>query len=219
MSGGRHALDPQQDSLYRDLAAALVESGARDGEISLVGTSDEEMRERALEFVRDVVDSNPPVGADPTREGRLDRAAERLHAAGEPDVALVLYATRVEHWVNNMLVSAMRRRGMSRSDRREVLQSPLRAKTTWIWRMLFDTSMPDDVASPIAAISQRRDAFLHYRWPTITDDTASIADLCTAAPALMERLDQLETELLFGGARDRLRHVVVGGDVPTPNES
>lgn len=82
----------------------------RDGELVLEGLSDEEIRVETRAYLGQLAD-DPSMweGADPIMirrdyEGTLASEAAGHHDAGHFNIAILLQATRVEHWLDHMLV-------------------------------------------------------------------------------------------------------------------
>ena len=84
-----------------------------------------------------------------------------------------------------------------------------------IWHFLFHADFPADLRPRIKALADRRNRFLHYKWPAMDMATSQFDDqkaqakiLVGGAPQLIEELQVLEDDLIFAGRRGDLKRAV-----------
>jgi hypothetical protein len=98
----------------RDVLALIryiIIQAARDGELQLVGRSDADLRDSIQLFMRKLAESGWQAVMQSKHQPSLHRAAERFMQEDEHELAIVMYATAIEHWLNDMMEVGLRRRG------------------------------------------------------------------------------------------------------------
>lgn len=201
---------------FRQIALAFARH-VRDGEIVLEGRSAEEIRQDVAAYFERVANDGGEFGIRHDYEPTLASEASKHHEKGRYNPAIVLHATRVEHWLNHMVMWAVERRGFDEKYGKQVIrEATLRAKTGWLWHLLFDEPMPADLVIRIHALAEQRNAFVHYKWQAVSlDDPVgpdhSQAELSASGPQLVEDLQALEDRLVFGGMRDSLAAALMSG--------
>lgn len=166
--------------------------------------------------MRTLAESDCTFGAQIEHGPTLVRGATRFVNEGESYLAILLYATAVEHWVNGMLETGMRRQGNQLTSASE--RGTLALKLDIRWLQLLGSPFPSGLRDRILQLAEARNDFVHYKWPSLddaaTDDTA--ARLCREAPALLCALANVEDDVVFDGQRTRLETILVemglGGD-------
>lgn len=190
---------------FRDLLVGWAEGYVREGRLDVKGLTDEQIHGALMRLLKaDVVDTDEE-DCDPRPTisfgSSLLKEARRLEGRGQTDLAVMLYATWFEHWLNRMILSGVVKRGMVEDAGRRIIRtSSVEAKTGDVWRLLFDEDFPADIAAAIRTIAARRNVFVHYKWPRMTfEDRRS--DHVERAEMAIPRCLQLEDQLLYGGAR------------------
>lgn len=199
------------DRISIALIRCLIIQAARDGELQLVGRSDVDLRKGIDELIRELVNSEWTIAAQLGHESKLVRAAHRFVADGEPDLAVVMFATAVEHLLNGMLEVGLKRRGQELDQSTE--KASLAYKLTTRWRDLFGLDFPGNLRLEILQLADTRNNFVHYKWPSLSELEHStrgeaIGRIAAKAPTLLAALDALENSLVFAGERLRLERVL-----------
>lgn len=193
------------------LLRCIVIQAARDGELQLVNRSDRGLRQGIHDFLRNLAMSGWHGVIQTKHQPALLRAAGRFVEEGETELAIVMFATAVEHWLNGMIEIGLRRRG--ERLRAESERGHLESKLTTRWNELFSTPFPGDLRASILALARARNDFVHYKWPMHTESEQDIhrsAQIALAhdAPRLMAELEGLENSIVFDGARMQLDRVL-----------
>ncbi len=189
----------------------IVLQAARDGDLVLAYRSDEDVRRSVTDLLRDLAGSEWRMSAQLEHDSKLVRAARRFADEGEPELSIVMYATAVEHWLNGMIEVGLRRRGeeLNRTSERGSLDHKLNAR----WRDLFGVEFPEDLRSAVLHLAQSRNDFVHYKWPSRTEDEdlarrSAVRTIAQRAPELLQALDELENIVVFDGERSRLERIL-----------
>lgn len=198
----------------------LIEDAIFRGELTLDGKSDDEIAISVQDFLNELrsqaargeIEFAMTVDYSET----LRTEAKRLREAGRDELAITMHATHVEHWLNNMLRSGANRMGLCEPDATDLIRDTnLRVKMGWLWTLLFGSEFPSDIKKRIFRLSERRNAFVHYKWPAEADDPTkgaaeaeNLREISASAPALLDDLIELEDSLLFAKQRGALQRVL-----------
>ena len=189
----------------------IVIQAARDGDLDLTSRSDDEVRGSITHLLHDLVAAEWTLSAQVQHDFKLVRAARHFAGEGEPELAIVMYATATEHWLNGMLDVGLKRRGeeLNPATERGTLAHKL---NTW-WRELFNVAFPERLRSEVLRLAKARNDFVHYKWPSRSEyeDASHRSALCTIAqqaPGLLHALNELENQLVFDGERTRLERIL-----------
>ncbi len=116
-------MDSELSELGVAFAIGIAEQAIMDGEIEIDCRTDEEI---ALELLKMLKQS---VTEETSFEVRLDKTislateADRFRMLGNFELAIVLAATQIEHWLNSMVIwGCERHHGMNREDSKAVVR-------------------------------------------------------------------------------------------------
>ncbi|MEV6282278.1 hypothetical protein [Kribbella sp. NPDC051770] len=204
--------------LARGVTAMLTESLIRDGVINPTGKTDEEIRQ---EFARWYIDRGEAAIENLhwviDHKNNIVREARRYFSDDYLQLASVMYAMYFEHWLNYLLAWGGSRVGLGEHDVSKMLRgSSLDAKTSYLWQLVFDEQLKPEIALTVKAISEARNAFVHYKWryhhvdsgALDAEDRALRAKLETC-DAVVELTQEYERELY---ARFAEEHPLLGLD-------
>lgn len=189
----------------------IVIQAAREGELRLEGQPDEELRGSIVKLLSDLAASEWNALRQSEHQPKLIRAAERFVEEDEAELAIVMYATAIEHWLNGMLEIGLRRRG-ERLDKASE-RAPLETKLTTKWQELLGFDFPDELREAVLELAGARNDFVHYKWPMHSEQEhdahqAEVEAIARDAPRLYAALSSVEDSIVFGGERERLNRIL-----------
>jgi len=80
-------------------------------------------------------------------------------------MAVLMYATWVEHLINDILILLSSKRKMRTSEVTTMLkEANLRAKSTWLLAVLGGKALSPKTVKRIQALADARNSFIHYKW-------------------------------------------------------
>ncbi|QUR69242.1 hypothetical protein [Mycobacterium spongiae] len=205
--------------LARDIAEAVFVAEVESGNIPI---GDRQVEGILADFRARVCEiAAPPEGDSPDqfeflfaidhRDSLLEKA--RLHAtAGLHEIALILYATWIEHSINAIISRGLERKGISSKSTLTLLKEVRnqKAKITALWEVAGIPAMDAELAASIQRIADLRNAFVHYKWHGESGDTdaQSSKDRYTAATeecaATSAALAATEESFYWDGRRDEV---------------
>ncbi len=127
-------------------------------------------------------------------------------------LAIILYATWCEHWINGIITSIARRQGQSDADiKRLIRKHNLGDKYTKVLDGLNLPRFDESIREALRALAKQRNDFVHYKWePLIVDDPASLTwfeeidQLLNSMPAHIEALKAYENHHIYFGVIPRI---------------
>jgi hypothetical protein len=199
------------DEAVLALIRYMIIQAARDGELQLTGQSDYELRGNVIRLMQGLASSDWQPAIQSEHQPKIINAALRFLDEDEPDLAIVMYATAVEHWLNGMLEVGLKRRGEQLDQASE--RAPLETKLTTRWQELLGLEFPQVLRQSILELARARNNFVHYKWPMHSEQDhdahrEEVTAIAHDAPRIFAALDELEDTVVFNGERERLERVL-----------
>jgi hypothetical protein len=187
-------LDAEGKRLLQEFAEKtipwILEQAIRDGRIDPRGKSEEQVEKEFVDFLGELLEAEEGevlIVTDYTDS--LLREARRSAKRGTFEFACLLYATWVEHWLNQMIVTAAARRGLTDQERTQALRR-LAARHQ----------------KALIEIGELRNTFVHYKWRRQPLDDRSDKNLAGAVRNIDKTITYLrrfERREVFGGHQTR----------------
>ena len=107
------------------------------------------------------------------------REARKFSKVKKSELALLLYATWIEHFVNSLVEGASRKKGLQQDEIPDLIRDiPLKGKISWLLRLLELPPMALSKRKQIDQPTQTRNSFVHYKWrPKNLDDRSDTEQL------------------------------------------
>jgi hypothetical protein len=194
--------------LAEDLIRAVALSYVAAGQIDPQGkTAEQIMREgaaRAREDYRDP-DFRPTFIID--HHDEILSNARSLGDADRHQFAVVFYAMWIEHWLNWMLAWKAQRLELTSEETIQLLKMNVDQKLGAAWTITFGSSFDRELRNRIKSITDARNGFVHYKWPSFDPDDESkeqsdeqFRSHARTAEDVVARLRELRDDIAFGGA-------------------
>lgn len=168
------AEDAEDREFGERFAEALAQDYIARGELDPVGKSrDEVLREAARVWLANPTDIDAGLRLD-HEEVLLSEARRYAESPLHGDLAIMMYATWLEHRLNLLLLIGGTARGVSEAAiRDQIKQLSVRNKTGADFTKVFGRDLGNDLAGMIRTIADHRNEFVHYKWPIATMDSIS----------------------------------------------
>ena len=152
---------------------------------------------------------NSPVAVVIDHTVSLAAEARRHIQGGRFGMAQLLYATYIEHRLNDIISNLGQWRKMKSNDITNMLRNTsLESKATWVLLALGVKPIPERHLRPIRRLVEARNRFVHYKWRPETSEPqrqhSADAENLKAAQQAIHYLNKRTTQLFFGGAKRRL---------------
>jgi hypothetical protein len=130
------------------------------------GLSEEQVRHEVVKEARIRLRMNDDAVVSVIDEtGDITREARRFEDRGLYKLALLLHATAIEHWINDIIVILCRRKGLSRDEAIQIIrETPFRAKCAWLLKLLDASPIRDAHLKKLDRLMQLRNEFVHFKW-------------------------------------------------------
>lgn len=128
----------------------------------------------------------------------LAKVADSLATNGDREEAVVLYATWIEHALNEVIHVAAMRSDLTVPQRDSLFRdTQIRAKFVWA-HLLFGESVPVEEFNRVALIHSVRNDFVHYKWnPKEERDDARVAGAIDAVRLVRRYLQDFAHRHLY----------------------
>ncbi|MFF1868039.1 hypothetical protein [Kitasatospora herbaricolor] len=232
MTPSDSASDPRIPvSFYRDeviitfmeqVVWSIIESSAISGEICVADLSDDEVINSAISNFHGTPQgdyiANEGEGPEREWEGEasemnfgsrhdheLLEEGDRFLGQGKHELAILLYATWIEHWINRIIL--VRSIGFGTPPELATVlirSSRLELKIGKVWSSLDLDRFDKDLARAISRVMESRNGFVHFKWggnsESIHDDQVKRQGVLAAeAKKTVEMLVELEDRTFFAG--------------------
>lgn len=201
--------------LAEELAHSLLTAAVEDGRITVEGKSEEELGNDFVKLLSDYF-STPGreiIWITDYRVSVLEQA-RLFHKAEEYRLACLLYGTWFEHWLNWLIVTAGKKRGLNAEELTQIIRdTPFRGKMTWMFPLLGLRHLPANHKNSIFKITDLRNSFVHYKWKgkdweaDRREDQES-ADSLASIEKTVKYLSHYESKYIFHRQKKVLRKVV-----------
>lgn len=211
------------ESVGRRLAWGVIDRHIASGQIDIEGMTDEEVVSTILfDFLNEPEPDDSASGKEtesPDDElywvtdhsDELRRKATEAMGAEEYWFAILFYATWVEHWMNNILISLSRRSNVPEGVAVALIRScGFNLKMKDVWTSLGAAPFEKEVMRTITELMELRNGFVHYKWqPRISSDKnrqdQRVKEVASEGRKLITALQEIENQVLFLGRRESLR--------------
>ena len=211
------------ESVGRRLAWGVVDRCITSGQIEIEGMTYEEVVNTILfDFLNspDTDDSASERGSSSSDDEIYvvtDHSEDLLHTAIEAMgseeywFAILFYATWVEHWINNILISLSRRSNVPEGVALALVRScGFNLKMKDVWTSFGATLIEKDVMRTMTELMELRNGFVHYKWQArMSSDKERqdqrVKEVALEGQKLITILQEIENQVLFLGRRKSLR--------------
>jgi len=174
-SGDAQAIRVLQEAILRGMVA--------EGIFDPTGLSDEEARTKLRKQLRGQYqgllrrNEAPIVLITTDRTPELTKEARRCENHDLHEIAILLYATACEHWLNHVISALCKRRSLNREDAAQVIRDvSVRAKCTWLLKLLRAPAIKDHHFKKLMLLMDLRNEFAHFKWKGTNYDVEEEGD-------------------------------------------
>lgn len=190
--------------LANDLGKGLFLQFVKTGQLEVEGRPDQEVRSAFLDLLRDFLESEEDLTLTKEYSDALERLAKEMTDSGQHEIAVLLYATWVEHWMNDLIVFLAVRRKLSDDYLPQLLRLKMEYKSTWLLELMNAPPLHEPEKKAVDRLMQTRNQFAHYKFQPFRADGSGFEGplereakaVLASAPELLARLRQFRDEVL-----------------------
>lgn len=200
-------LTKRDQAFGRDLVNSLCRQFLEEGIVDPNGKTDEQVLKELFDHALKWSKQHPMMMSIDHKVGLLKQA--RIFTKQKAfEKAFLFYATWFEHWINGTLTRRLR--PLDENGRRQMLrETSLKGKFSWLLSLIHKVEIPSRHLNTIVRISERRNAFIHYKfilsdidkWKE--DEAQFLADL-NRAEQTVKFLKRFEAKLLLSDRAKKL---------------
>jgi hypothetical protein len=143
-----------------------------------VHDTDEAIPEPSQHEASDQEGRHVPEGAShgvtwsPTHQEDLIEEADKFLSRGKHELAILLYATWVEHWINRIILMCSIGEGTPPDLATALIRScRLELKIGKVWTSLGMPRFDKELARRVSRLMEARNGFVHYKWTPHSDES------------------------------------------------
>jgi hypothetical protein len=150
--------------LQKGLITSVINNAIEDG-INPKNFSDKDKyKEKLQEYVRGIKLLEVTITAD--YRNSILQEARRYKRLKQYEFACVFYATWLEHWINKLLITYIRKTKFPKSEIPNLIKSySFREKFLWFPLLLGLRPISIKHLNRIINLADIRNSFIHYKWP------------------------------------------------------
>jgi hypothetical protein len=202
----------RDDRVSEVLVQRVVEGAIRSGRLDPLGKTESELRQEAAVLLKQIANDEQAVFEfviDYT--ATLLKEARRAHREGHDEIAVILYATWIEHFLNQVVLNGTARKGLPAADGYQMLREiNLKSKATWLLPLVGLRRISEAHVNVLVRLSETRNQYVHYKWKGIDEDephdAKRLESLIEDAEKTITYLRRYERSVVFG---DRKRATVL----------
>lgn len=215
--------------IYEAMIWSAVENAVLYGDINVSQCSDEAAVYAAVALYQDGENgnhtgatANAAKGCDSAHEfeygsrhdDSLLEEGESFQARGKHQLAVLLYATWIEHWINRIILFRCIATGTPPDIATALIRSSaINLKFGKIWATLGMPTFDKDLIRRVNRVLESRNSFVHFKWQVSSEDdhSASVREAgeqAREARAAVESLMEVEDRVFWDCRRDALRQFV-----------
>ncbi len=125
-------------------------------------------------------------------------------------VAILLYATFIEHKINGFIDALVRRKGLSAQVAIDIIrQMPIQQKLTSVLELLGVPPFGKVERNAINEIMNRRNEFVHYKWkPNDESSDDALVEVISKCHKVAEILDEYQDRHIYANRREQTEELL-----------
>ncbi len=201
------------DKASRRLLQGIYSSLLADGYVDPVGKTDEELHRELAKAAVQLV-NQPVIPRISDHRQTLLRQARAFAKTGEEEMAILLYGTWFEHWINALLSKRTRHVGLTETETRLVMRGmQLEAKYRCVPTLLRMPRLSLKHVKHVMDITRVRNEFAHYKFRARNIDdgdkeTKQLQVVMGRAEAAVDYFTRYERRNVFKGSKRRVKRLV-----------
>jgi hypothetical protein len=192
--------------MARELVESVLTSAVALGHVSVKGKSAEQTMEEFRKYlsIKRIRSSRFLFAIDHT--DTLRALGREFLKKGNLWIALVMYATWVEHTLNHLIFIGVQRRGFNDVTVKRIIRDvPFYGKLSWLLPVLGFRRLHPKHGEALRALAEKRNEFLHYKWPYRENHSnAEIKSLLAQADKALQYLAQYESRQTLQGRKSHI---------------
>lgn len=154
-----------------------------------------------LDMVKDCSDESGGMNFTIAYTEEILKEANSLKSNGKYRLALILYATAIEHHLNEIIQRALLNKIFKTSEIESIMRLDIDSKRTWLFPLLGLPRLSENCSKNIKSIADKRNEFIHYKWKGLFDDESEklnnkYLELCNKAPKVISVIKRYKTKNL-----------------------
>jgi len=190
------------------LGPILLRAFIRDGIVDPDSQTNEEIRIFLINAIKEIIEGEADLGISLDWRDSLLDWANRMVLEDEYRIPIILYATWIEHTLNDVIHAYALRRSID-SDLvvRMLRETNVRAKTTWILELFDLPPFESEYLKSIQKIFDLRNLYIHYKWKSkdqyrMPTEENEIKEISEEAQDVIEYLQAYIHKNMYGGNED-----------------
>lgn len=208
-------LDEQLKSVFKSkksylrfaesMVISVIETAILHGKMSIEEFTDKpfnEIKDILLDTVKACTNKDEEFRSTVVYTDDITKEAKILQDKQNYRLALILYATAIEHHLNDIIQKTLISKNFFLSEIENIMRLDIEAKRTWLFPLLGLPRLSKNCSKNIKAIADKRNEFVHYKYKGSFEKEADIKDkeyenLCEKAISTVSYIKRYKTQNLI----------------------
>lgn len=184
---------------------SVIESAIIHGKMSteeFVNKPFDEIKDILLETIKDCTNKNDEFNSTVVYTEDIAKEAILLQKKQNYRLAMVLYATAIEHHLNDIIQKTLITKNFYLNEIENIMRLDIEAKRTWLLPLLGLPRLSKNCSKYIKVIADKRNEFVHYKYKgafekDIKNKTKEYEDMCKTAVSTISYIKRYKTQNLI----------------------
>lgn len=161
-----------------------------------------EIKDILLETIKDCTNKNDEFNSTVVYTEDIAKEAKILQKKQNYRLAMVLYATAIEHHLNDIIQKTLITKNFYLNEIENIMRLDIEAKRTWLLPLLGLPRLSKNCSKYIKVIADKRNEFVHYKYKgafekDIKNKTKEYEDMCKTAVSTISYIKRYKTQNLI----------------------
>ena len=187
------------------LIASIAETAILNNKISVENFKNKpfaEIKDILYETIIECTNENGEVAFTFGYTEEIIREAESLKEKQNYRLSLILYATAIEHYLNEIIQKSLASKKINLKEIESIMRLDIEAKRTWLFPLLGLPRLSKSHSNYIKIIADKRNEFVHYKWKSSfikehSDKNEEYENLCEKAKSTLKYIKGYKTKNLI----------------------
>lgn len=154
------------DDLGKEIVEGIIRSEIAEGRLNVECLSKDEAHAKAVEHLGNLIKEDEFTHMTLIHKDGLLEEARKYLKNKKQELAIVMFGTWWEHWLNGLIADRVIHQGLNENDYKDIVRSlNNKAKSTWQFKLLKLPPLETDELKVISTLIEKRNQFVHYKYP------------------------------------------------------
>lgn len=152
------------NKLESHLLNGVYKGFIKNGYLDPRGKTESQIAKELYNLINELKPGNIDFTTDHT-DNLLKEARRYKKIGNHCELACLLYATWVEHWLNNIIIIQCRKKSLNKKETTQIIRSSnFDSKLSWLLKLLDAKPINKNHKQSLLKLIESRNSYVHYKW-------------------------------------------------------